>query len=179
MCVSGILCGFGGDIARMLYSDSRSAAFITLLSPLVVIMYLDIVTDSMLKGLDKQKNHMKYNLTESSVGIILTVALLPLVGIAGYIIVISVGEGINFFLSFRCLIKETEFRPPFFTAIIKPVISITLSVLIMRILRRFIPISAFTLTILIILTVLIYLCLVTLMGSLTAEDRDYFKQSMK
>jgi len=179
VCVSGILCGFGGDIARLAYSDSRAAAFVTLLSPLVVIMYIDMVTDSMLKGLDRQKSHMKYNLTESAAGIILTLILLPFIGIAGYIIVIAVGEGINFVLSFRCLIRTTGFRPPFFDAVAKPMLAITLSVLIMRILQRFIPTSALSLTLVIILTVIVYLFLTVLFGSLTRDDGEFFRRSLK
>lgn len=174
VCVSGILCGFGGDIARLIYSHSRAASFITLLSPLVIIMYLDIVTDGMLKGLDKQKSHMKYNLTESAVGILLTVTLLPVTGIAGYMIVIAVGEGINFFLSMRCLVKTSGFRPLLFEDIVKPIFAMTLSVLIMRILRGFIPMTPLWLTLIICAAVLLYLCLAVLMGCVTVNFKKSF-----
>ena len=177
--VSGILCGFGGKIALFMYDSQRAASFITVLSPLVSIMYLDSVTDSMLKGLNRQQSHMRYNIIDSAVSILLAATLLPTVGISGYIIVITISEVLNFFLSFRCLIKETDFRPPLYDGVVKPVLAITLSVLIMRILSKFIPSSPLTLTLLIVLSAAMYFGLTILLGSLTKEDGNFIKERLK
>ena len=52
----------------------RSAAagrWIRLLSPLVPVIYLDIVIDGCLKGLGQMMRSMRYNLSEAAIGLIL------------------------------------------------------------------------------------------------------------
>lgn len=173
VAVAGVLCGFGGDIAMALYHSRRAAKFIQLLAPLVCVMYLDSVTDSMLKGLNLQQNHMCYNIIDSAVSILLTVTLLPTLGINGYIIVITVSELLNFILSFRKLVKTIGFQVHFFTNVAKPIISIVLSVLIMRLFSQFI--RPLTLPLFIAAALAIYLCLLWMLGCVTKDDTVFVK----
>ena len=169
IAVAGILCGFGGDIAMSMYKNERAADFIRILAPLVCVMYLDSVTDSMLKGLDLQQSHMRYNIIDSAISVFLTVTLLPLMGISGYIIVITVSETVNFLLSFRKLIKVTGFSPRFYENVVKPAICITLPVLIMRLSARFIPIHFIAA---ILLSLAIYLILLRALSLPRRENKN-------
>ncbi|MBE6688712.1 MAG: hypothetical protein E7588_05480 [Ruminococcaceae bacterium] len=178
VAVAGILCVFGGEIAMAMYKNSRAAYFVKILAPLVCVMYLDSVTDSMLKGLNLQKNHMRYNLIDSAVSVILTVTLLPAMGIGGYIIVITVSEALNFFLSFRRLLIETGFEVHIFEDIIKPAICITVSLFIMHTLSRFMHFSL-PLALIITLTLLLYALLLGLMGCITREDGAFVRRVLK
>ncbi len=68
-------------------------------------MYIDAVTDGMLKGLDLQMYSMKYNIIDSALSVVLLLVLLPRFGISGYLAVIYTSEILNTALSIRRLIK--------------------------------------------------------------------------
>ena len=68
-------------------------------------MYLDIVIDSILKGLDAQVNVMGINIFDCLVSIAFIYFLVPILGFSGYIISIFISEIIDFSLSGYTLIK--------------------------------------------------------------------------
>ncbi len=178
IAVASVLMVFGGEIAMAMYDNESAALFIRLLAPLVCVMYLDSVTDSMLKGLNQQQSHMRYNIIDSAVSVVLTVTLLPLLGISGYIIVITVSETLNFFLSFRRLVKVTGFKVHFYDEIVKPAVAAALSVLIMRILYRFMY-SCTGLVICIVLSAVMYAVLLKILECVKKDDLDFVKNKMR
>ena len=70
-----------------------------ILSPLIVIMYMDIVVDSILKGLDAQVDVMIINIFDCLISIAFIYFLVPILGFSGYIISIFISEVIDFSLS--------------------------------------------------------------------------------
>lgn len=175
VAVAAVLCGYGGDIAVSIYSNARAGAFVRILAPLVCVMYLDSVTDSMLKGLNQQQSHMRYNIIDSAVSILLTVLLLPVMGINGYIVVITVSEALNFFLSFRRLVTVTGFKARLFDEVFKPAVAACLSVLIMRLFRRFIPSVAVS----VICALALYVALLWSFGCITKNDIRFIKSRLR
>ena len=67
------------------------------------IMYLDTVTDGMLRGLGQQLYSMKYNVIDSVICLVLVYILLPKYGVYGYIFILYFSEIFNFILSIRRL----------------------------------------------------------------------------
>ncbi len=51
---AGFFTAFSSDICTAVYGDSGAAEYLRLLAPLMPVMFLDTVTDSILKGLGKQ-----------------------------------------------------------------------------------------------------------------------------
>lgn len=96
---------FAENIADTIYKNAQAGHFIKLLTPVIFTMYIDAVTDGMLKGLNLQLYSMRYNVIDSSISVILLLTLLPRMGISGYIAVIYASEIINTALSVRRLIK--------------------------------------------------------------------------
>ena len=96
---------FADDIGAMIYKSREAGRFIRLLSPVILTMYIDAVTDGMLKGLDLQMYSMKYNIIDSALSVVLLLVLLPRFGISGYLAVIYTSEILNTALSIRRLIK--------------------------------------------------------------------------
>ena len=84
--------------------------FIRFLSPLVVVMYLDNVTDAMLKGLNQQVYSMRYNIIDSAVSVALIYTVLPRYGVNGYIAIIFITELLNAFLSINRLMAVAKIR---------------------------------------------------------------------
>ena len=68
-------------------------------------MYLDIVIDSILKGLDAQVSVMGINVFDCTVSIAFIYFLVPILGFSGYIISIFISEIIDFSLSGYKLLK--------------------------------------------------------------------------
>ena len=81
-----------------------------MLAPVVPIMYLDHVTDQMLKGIGEQVASMWINITDSLLSVVLVYVLLPILGVWGYAVMIIGMELYNFLLSFRRLRRRISFR---------------------------------------------------------------------
>lgn len=108
---------FAPVLSDLVYKSNEAVIYIKILSPLVPVMYLDMVTDGMLKGLDQQIYSMRYNIIDSLLCVILVYFLLPKYAVKGYIFILYASEIINFFLSFNrlvsvCDIKIKGFRAP-------------------------------------------------------------------
>lgn len=101
---------FAPALSNMVYKSNEAVMYIKILSPLVPIMYLDTVTDGLLKGLDKQIYSMRYNIIDSVLCVILVYFILPKYAVKGYIFILYASEIINFFLSFNKLISICNIR---------------------------------------------------------------------
>ena len=87
-------------IALGIYDTRAVADYIRILTPLVPVIYLDIIVDGCLKGLDLQLWSMGINILESAVSVALTWLLVPKYGIGGFVAVIYFNELFNFALSY-------------------------------------------------------------------------------
>lgn len=104
---------YAAPLSKAVFKTEEAALFLRVLAPLIPVMYMDMTTDGMLKGLDKQLTLMKINVLDSVICVLLVYYLVPKSAVNGYIITIYAAEIINFLLSFRRLSKETklELRP--------------------------------------------------------------------
>ncbi len=93
-------------ISILFYKNIEIAFYIKILSPLVLFMYLDIVVDSILKGLDKQVSVMFINIIDLVTSLIFIYFFVPSLGTKGYIYSIYISEILNFVLSFYILYRE-------------------------------------------------------------------------
>ena len=88
---------------------------------LIPMLYTDILTDAMTKGLGQQKVCVRYNIFTSFLDVVFLYLLLPVFGMQGYYISFLVTHVINFVLSLRRLLKITihriSLRIPFFSAV--------------------------------------------------------------
>ena len=122
--IMGIFWCFSDELASSIYNETSVAIFIKVLSPLIVLMYVDNIVDSILKGLDKQVACMGINILDLITSISFIYFLLPIKGINGYIIVLFISEFLNGILSLILLIKETHIKIDFSNWLIKPIFSI-------------------------------------------------------
>ena len=123
--VSGIFILFADFIGNELYSSAEAGLYIRVLSPLVPLMYLDSVVDSLLKGLNQQVASMRINIFDSAIRTALVCFLLPVSGFTGYVFITYFSTIFNGLMSIRRLVKvsavefslfECFFRPLFYTA---------------------------------------------------------------
>lgn len=115
-----ILFLFSEELGYVVYGSYDAGHYIALMAPVLPIMYLDHVTDSMLKGIGEHVYSMWVNISDSFLSIILVWFLIPRLGIAGYAVVIVVMEGYNFILSLARLYSKIKFRISFIASALIP-----------------------------------------------------------
>lgn len=97
--VSILIFAFADKLSLAIYNKLEIAKYLRILTPLIVIMYLDIVIDGMLKGLDAQVSVMAINVFDCFISIAFIYFFVPILGFSGYIISIFISEIIDFTLS--------------------------------------------------------------------------------
>lgn len=88
----------GEEIGVLIYKDADVGLLLKWLSPIVPLMYLDSISDGILKGLDRQKYTFHTALFDSSLRIVLIIALLPVFGIKGFIGIMYFSNLLTFLL---------------------------------------------------------------------------------
>ena len=91
---------FANNLSYLIYQNLEPAKYIRIFAPLILFMYLDNITDNMLKGLNRQFNVMICNILDLLITISILYFLLPILGITGFVIAIYVSEIFNFLVSF-------------------------------------------------------------------------------
>ena len=107
---SGILWLCSDDLCLQLYNSADAGRYLRWFSILAVMLYCDIITDAMIKGLGQQKISVRYNILTSSMDVAFLYILLPKYGIEGYYFSFLVTHVINFVLSLSRLTKITKIR---------------------------------------------------------------------
>lgn len=133
--VTGIFIYFSDFLGMWIYNNNQAGYFIRLVAPVTAIMYLDFVTDSILKGINQQVGVVKINIIDTIMCIILIYFILPAYSTIGYIFVIFVSEIINGVLSINMLIKATDFEFKFKNWILKPSLSAFLTGLCLNLIK--------------------------------------------
>ncbi len=119
-CVSGIMLSYSGSLGRVIYNSTDAGKYIRLLAPVIPIMYLDTVVDSMLKGLGYQVYTMTVNIIDAALCVIGVILLIPRLGILGYVILISVSELVNASASIFKLSQVLRLNIPMIKVIFLP-----------------------------------------------------------
>ena len=122
-----LLFVFAEELGYTLFKSYDAGYYIATLAPVVPIMYLDHVTDSILKGIGEQVFSMWVNISDSLLSVILVWFLIPRMGIMGYAVVIVIMEGYNFALSFYRLRKNIKIEMKFGSAMLIPLLVSLLS----------------------------------------------------
>ena len=128
--VIGFFMMFADEISIIAYNNLEVGNFILILSPLVLLMYLDHIIDAILRGIDKQVKVMYCNIADLFISVILIYFLLPICGIAGYLIVIYVSELLNTSISIYQLYKATHFKFDVWRQFLLPCLCLIVSMVI-------------------------------------------------
>lgn len=119
---AAIIYMFAEELGYVIYNSYDAGYYISTLALVIPIMYLDHVTDSILKGIGEHVFSMWVNITDSCLSVLLVWFLIPRMGIMGYALVIVIMEGYNFLLSVLRLRRRIKFTVSLTKAIIIPLI---------------------------------------------------------
>ncbi|MBQ6266587.1 MAG: oligosaccharide flippase family protein [Clostridia bacterium] len=117
LCSAAGIAAAAPVISNLIYGTREAVGYLRILAPLIPLMYMDNVTDGMLKGLDEQVASMRYNIIDSALCVLLVWLLLPVSAVKGYLLILYLSELFNFYLSFRRLITVCDV--PWFSRLIK------------------------------------------------------------
>lgn len=180
--IMGILFYFSKDLGFIIYKNNAASNFIRILSPLVPIIYLDIIVDGMLKGLGEQVSSMRYNVLDSLISVILIYILLPKYAINGYVFTIAFTEIFNFWLSVNRLIKVTDFKISLLS-IIKPLFcfisSVSIYIIFLHFTQHCFQSEVVALIINITSISVIYIFLLYILTCITYDDLYWLKSIIK
>ena len=123
IATAALLLLLSEEFGHLFYQSAEAGRYIAMLAPVVPIMYLDHVTDQMLKGIGEQVASMWINITDSFLSVLLVWFLLPILGVFGYAVMIIGMELYNFLLSFRRLRRRIRFRLQIFLSALSPFFS--------------------------------------------------------
>ncbi len=122
----------GGEIGFLIYKDTDVGFLLKALSPIVPLMYLDSISDGILKGLDQQVFTFRTAIADSLIRIILISLALSKTGLLGFIVIMYFSNFLTCFLNVGRLIKISGIRPNFTKEIFIPLISALTSTLLSR-----------------------------------------------
>ena len=109
--VTALLFLAAPTLGEVLFHSADVGRYLRILSPLVPVMYMDIVTDGCLKGLGEMLRSMCYNISEALLGVGFVLTVLPRHGLGGFLALLYLCELWNFALSFRRLVKVAGLWP--------------------------------------------------------------------
>lgn len=181
--VSGVFIAFSGELGMAVYHSEKTGVMLRVLAPLVPLIYLDMVVDGMMNGLNQQMSSLKYNIIDSLTRIVMFYYLIPLKGVAGFIIVLFSSNILNSFLSINRLLKVTMLKINFLSLILMPALSATASGFIATIILSVTKLKRLSVgvevTIGIILMTVLYLIFLLLLECINKEDIGWLKEHLK
>lgn len=138
--IAGIFFSASGNIGQIVYKSKEVGYLIRAVSPLVPFMYLDLICDGILKGLDSQKLLFMINVIDSAVRVVLVLVLVPMYGMTGFLGVMIFS---NLFTSLAAVIKIvscTGLKVSIKRCFLAPLFSVIVAVAVVG--RFLVPISS-------------------------------------
>ncbi len=108
--VAGFLFVSADTLGLWLYNSPDAGHYLRLFAPMVLMLYLDAITDGMLKGLAEQVSCVRYNTLTNAMDVVLLFLFLPKFGITAYILTFLITHAVNLALSLRRLLRVTGHR---------------------------------------------------------------------
>ena len=138
---AGVFFAFGTDFGTAVYKSPEAGGYLRLLAPLVPLLYLDVVVDCLLKGLDEQLNSMKYNFSDSLIRVVMILLFMGTYGMRAYIVILFFSSIFNAMMSVRRLLKVTAVRIRLLGHILLPVTWSGLSAVFTRAVLSLVPLT--------------------------------------
>ena len=133
--MAAVFWGFSQELGLAFYRDAQAGELLRILSPLVPLLYLDGIVDSILKGLDQQVSSLKYNVADSSLRVAGIALLVPRYGVQGYLAVLFFSTVLNASLSLHRLLRVSAVRVDVPAWVLKPALCAAAAVALAQLLQ--------------------------------------------
>lgn len=158
-------------LGKIIYSNPDAGEMIRFLSPIIPLMYLDSVSDGLLKGLDEQFSVFRNSMLDSLCRIGLIILILPHYGIKGFIFIMYISNGFTSCMNFLRLKKISCAKIKWFKWIIFPSVAATCFGTVFSVILQNSALNDLFFTIILsLLTLIAYLTVIIKFGCITPED---------
>ena len=165
--IAGLLFSFADPLCAVFFPKVQAAEYVRALCPLIPLLYLDQIVDSILKGLNQQVASMKYNMADAVMRVLLVLFLVPVSGMRGWLFMLYVGTVFNASMSAARLIKVSRVAIDWRRWLLQPLASIVLSCTVSALLIENAVVG-------VLFSFAAYLLLLFVLGSITRRDLSFF-----
>ena len=180
LLVAGIFVNYGDEIGLVLYNNAEVGVMLRILSLIVPFMYVEVITDGILKGLDKQVSCLKYSILDTLLRITTIYFFIPIKGISAFIGIMIMSNILTSSLNFNKLINSTHLKIQTTNWLLKPAIAAlaggTFSKFILNTLFHCHLIGSIKLFIEIGLSTIIYIIILFIIECLKPKDLLWLKR---
>lgn len=113
---------FSKDIAQLLYGSTESAYAIKILATVTPFMYIETVSDGLLKSIGEESKVFKYGLYNSTLRLLSILLFMRSTGEIGYIVLLIISNTFSFLLCYGRLKKVSGMKPELIKEFIFPTI---------------------------------------------------------
>ncbi len=168
----------GREIGMLLYKDRAVGELLRALSPIVPLMYLDSISDGILKGLDQQAFSFRTAISDSVIRIFLILILLPIFGLRGFIWIMYFSNALTCGLNVGRLLKVSRARLYFVKEVFLPLGCAFIIVLTVEtLLKKIITGNLVYIILICVISLPVYLVFLMLFGVLNHDDiRNFTKK---
>ena len=122
--ISGVFFALAYPLGKLVYDSAEVGYLIRALSPLIPFMYIDLIADGILKGLDKQNFLFKSNVADSLGRVILVIILVPKFGMLGFLGIMFFSNLFTSILSVIKIVKSVKIKFDFKKYFLKPLFAV-------------------------------------------------------
>ena len=157
---------YGKAIGDLIYPQTDAGKYIFILAPIIPLIYVDFVVDSLLKALDKQVTSLKFNTVDAFFRTSLVLFLLPHTGTVGWLLILFAGSSLNAFLSIRKLLNVSGNKLDISRMLLKPALCAMTAAAVCALPFRLAGVSALSVSLSVISPAAVYLLFLLLTKTL-------------
>lgn len=180
--VVAIFVSYGNELGFIIYKTAEVGPLLCILSLVVPFIYIEVVSDGILKGLNEQVSCLKYSMLDAITRVILIYFFLPIKGINALIAIIMMSCILTSTLNFNRLIVVTQIKMRPINWLLKPAIAAAFSSSYSRLIINKLFRYSFGLSSKVVLgiglTILLYIPLLFLIQTLGQEDVLWLKRHL-
>ena len=156
----------------MIYQSEEVGFLLHALAPIVPLMYLDSISDGLLKGLDQQGFSFRTAVSDSALRILLILLLVPVLGMRGFLLIMYFSNLLTCFLNVGRLMRVSGAKMKIGTEILLPLFSAVAVTLLCDTALRRIPLLPLPVYLVLLAGIClpVYFLLLVLFGSVTREE---------
>lgn len=168
----------GRRLGVLIYGSEDVGFLLCALSPIVPFMYLDAISDGILKGLDQQKFTFHTSVGDSAIRIVLILLLLKRFGIYSFLGIMYFSNFLTATLNIRRLAASSKIKLNFVQNMLLPFCAaFTLCLLFNLILKSFFYFSnAVYIIVLFLICITLYVAFLFLLGIIDRDDLRFIRQ---
>lgn len=178
-----VLLNYGNELGFVIYKSAEIGPLLGILSIIVPFVYVEVITDGILKGLDQQVSCLRYSIIDSVLRVVLIYFLLPLRGIKAFMSIMIISCILTSTLSFNKLLETTHLKFKFSNWLLKPCVAAAFAGSYSRLILNRVLRYSFGLTtkvlIGILITLILYIPVLLLIQTLSLEDLDWLKRQLR